>query len=149
MSPKLAPDRVPRLPPLWLASFARVVCSVPCVIEVGGVQCPVLACMALSAAPINTRIGKGDEGLLPACHCAVMVDLVTLVCATPGLVASRQRMLSTYGTGRNASRRRPAAVDDPHLSVRSWICRLSAIDVVRGISCWSEIMPIGWWGRWR
>src|SRR5215469_15779978 len=115
MSPMLASDRVPRLPPLWLASLARVVCSVPCVIEVGGMQPLAPAFMALSAAPKNTRIGKGDEAVQPACHCAVMVDVVGLVCATPGFVASRQRMRSAYRTGRNASRRRPAAVDDPPL----------------------------------
>jgi dTDP-4-amino-4,6-dideoxygalactose transaminase len=39
--------------------------------------------MALSAALRDAQIGRGDEVLMPAYHCIVMVDAVLSVCATP------------------------------------------------------------------
>ena|ERR1035437_488623 len=79
----LASDRVPKLPLFSRASFRRVGSSVPCVIEVGDVKYFTLGRMALSAALRDAQIGKGDEVLMPAYHCIVMVDAVLSVCATP------------------------------------------------------------------
>jgi perosamine synthetase len=55
----------------------------PCVIEAGEVKHFTVARMALSAALRDARIGNGDEVLLPAYHCIVMVDAVLYVRATP------------------------------------------------------------------
>jgi perosamine synthetase len=76
-------DRVPKLPLFSRASFRRVGSRVPCVTEIGDVKYFTLGRMALSAALKDAQIGKGDEVLMPAYHCIVMVDAVLSVGATP------------------------------------------------------------------
>ena len=51
--------------------------------DVGDVKYFALGRMALSAAFRDAQIGKGDEVLLPAYHCIVMVDAVLSAGATP------------------------------------------------------------------
>jgi perosamine synthetase len=81
--PMITSDRVPKLPLFSRTSFRRFGPAVPCVLDAGEVKYFTLGRMALATALKDAQIGKGDEIMMPAYHCIVMVDAVLSVHATP------------------------------------------------------------------